>query len=294
VPTPTWKRRIAADASLFVVACAWGATFPLAKVILRQLPPFAYLALRFGLASVLLAPAAILARPRRRPDRWVWLTGLALAAGYAFQTLGLRTAAATSAAFITGLSVVLVPLLGIFSGRRPSPPEWFGVAAAVAGLGMLTLRPGMLPGTGEMLVLACAFCFAAQIVFLDRAAGALPPVTLGALQMASVAIVSAALMPTEPAPVRLSAPVAAAVAGMAVVASAAAFTIQGWAQRFTTPTHVGLLFASEPVAAAVFARAVLGEALAPRQWAGAALILFGILLAEARRPRAASPAPRPS
>ena len=325
VTLPTSRRRIAAGAALFVVACAWGATFPLAKEILRHLGPFQYLALRFGAAALVLVPAALVvaARSRRRDRaraaatasrsgaraeatdlpqhaaraaagrarRWALATGLALAAGYAFQTLGLETAAATTSAFITGLSVVLVPVLGVFWKRAAAPAEWLGVATAAAGLAMLTLQGTARPGAGELLVLACAACFAAHIVVLDRAAPLSSPLALGAWQMACTAIVCAALAPLEPAPARVPATILAAVVAMGLVASAAAFTIQAWAQRFTSPTHVGLIFASEPVAAALFARLWLGERLAGRQWIGAALILAGIVLAELRP--AARRAPKP-
>jgi drug/metabolite transporter (DMT)-like permease len=276
------RRRLVADAALFLVAVVWGTTFPLAKYILTHIPPFLYLTVRFGLAALVLLPFAYLVI-RRLPGR-LWLksigVGVALGVGFVFQTVGLQTAGATVSAFLTGLSVVLVPVLGIFWGRSASGREWIGVAAATVGLALLTLQGPTRPGLGELLVLGCAFCFAIQILLLDRVAAEVPPLPLGAIQVFVVAMLCLPFLPAEP-PTQ-SAPVAVwlAIAALAVFATAGAFTLQSWAQRFTVPTHVGLIFAFEPVAAAVFARWWLGEELFLPQWIGAGLILAGIVLAE--------------
>jgi drug/metabolite transporter (DMT)-like permease len=284
------SRRIAADLALIGLAVMWGATFPLGKFILDYLAPFGYLSLRFSLATLLLLPFAV----RRggglpwRTWRWALLVGAALFGGYAFQTTGLRIASATLSAFITALSVVLVPVFGAFWGRKPTTFEWLGVGCATAGLGLLTLQGATRPGLGELLLLGCAVCFAWHILFLDRVSGEAHPLVLGWAQAVMVALLAGALVPTEPRPVAVPPVVGWSVAGMGVVASAAAFSIMAWAQRYTHPTHAGLCLAVEPVAAALFARWFTGELLTGRQWAGAGLILLGIVLAEVRaRPRQA-------
>ena len=280
------RRRIVADAVLFAVACSWGATFPLAKRILVELPPFCYLTLRFALAAVLLLLVArrTLRSLSRRSIADGLVLGLLLAGGYALQTLGLRTASATVAAFLTGLSVVMVPLLGAARGRRPGGREWMGVVLALAGLALLTLRPGagFRPGLGELLVVGCALCFALHISYQEGAAARAPALPLGTLQLAGVALVTSLFSTGERWPADLTPFTTWAIVFMAVVCSAAAFTLQAWAQRFTSPTHVGLLFAFEPVAAALFAWWWLGERLTGPQWIGAALILAGIVVTEAK------------
>jgi drug/metabolite transporter (DMT)-like permease len=160
---------------------------------------------------------------------------------------------------------------------------------ATAGLSLLTLRGAAGFGAGELLVLGCAICFAWHILFLDRAAGKTPPVVLGAVQNAVVAVVTATLAAGEPLPQRVPWTIWLAILGMGAAASALAFSVQAWAQRFTTPAHVGLIFASEPVAAAVIARIAIGEAMTGRQWIGAAFILGGIVVAELARPREGRP-----
>lgn len=286
---PPVLRRLVADLALVGVAVVWGATFPVAKRILEFLPPFSYLAVRFAVATAALLG---LARPSRRlGPPWAWrrggAAGLALGAGYALQTLALRSAPATSAAFITGLFVVLVPVLGLLWGRRPGPWEWTGVLVATAGLGLLTGGASRF-GVAEVLLLGCATSFALHILILDQAAPHLPPAGLGAVQVGVAGAVCAAFVPFEPLPGPVPAQVWAAVVGMGLVASALAFSVQAWAQRFTPPAHVGLVFAGEPVAAAVFARLWLGEQLDGLQWTGAALILAGITAAQLGTPESAA------
>jgi len=292
IPTSPAKR-LGADLALLAVATVWGATFPLAKEILRHLGPFQYLGARFALAAVLLGALAAAQLRRAGPGAWRGglAVGAALAAGYGFQTLGLRTASATVAAFLTGLSVVLVPVLGLAWGRRPTALEWLGVAAGFAGMALLTYRGGFRLGPGELLLLGCAVAFAFHIVLLDRAARHASPLTLGALQLTVVGLLCGGAAAAEPPPAAVPPAIWLAIAGMAVFASAVAFSVQSWAQRFTTPTRVGLLFAFEPVAAALFAWWWMAERLTPAQWAGSALVLAGIVLAEVRGPRPAAEPP---
>lgn len=286
MPMGPARRRLLADAALFLVAVAWGLTFPLTKWILDFLPPFTYLTVRFALATLLLAPWAW-RESRGVPRRTIGvalLAGLLLGAGYALQTVGLRETSAGMAGFLTGLSVLLVPVLGVALGRRTRRVEWWGVGSATLGMGLLTLRGAESPGLAEALVLACAVCFAFQILTLGSVATEAPPLLLAFLQNGAVALICMAFLPSERVLAPPPALVWVAIAGMAVVASALAFAIQSWAQRFTSPAHVGVLFAFEPVAAALGGALWLGEQFLPVQWVGAALILTGIVLANLRGP----------
>lgn len=283
------RRRLMADASLLAVAVVWGATFPLTKYILEFLPPFLYLSVRFALAAALLIPLALgglRALPLALLFRGLGV-GAVLGAAYALQTIGLQSTTATIAAFITGLSVVLVPVFGSFVGRGSSRRVWFGVGLATLGLALLTLQPGSGSGSGDLLILFCAVLLAIQILMVDRVATRITPIAFGALQSAGVALLCILFVPLERAPLPAPAAVWIAVIAMAILASALAFTVQSWAQRFTLPSHVGLIFAAEPISAGVFARVFLGEALDTRQWLGAVMILAGILLAEMRPRRVA-------
>jgi drug/metabolite transporter (DMT)-like permease len=277
--------RLAADLALLVVAGFWGLTFPFGKVVLDALPPFTYLAARFTIGAVLLA-AGYAATREPEPRRWsAAAVGAVFFLGYAFQTLGLRLTTASKAAFITGLSVVLVPVIGaVWLRRTPPPAVWLGIAAATVGLGLLTLDGPAAVQTGDLLVLVGALCFALHIVFVGRLATSIAPPAFAAAQVVTVMTLSTlAALPERPLAALGAAPagVWAMVAFMAATATVGALLVQTWAQRFTPPSHVGLMFTFEPVAAAVAAYALLGEVLAARQALGALLILGGIVLAEA-------------
>jgi drug/metabolite transporter (DMT)-like permease len=283
-PVAAASRRLRADLALLALATMWGATFPTAKYILEHLPPFHYLAIRFALAALVLLPfvgRSLRALPRGALA-WGLLAGAALGAGFAFQTAGLRTAGATVAAFLTAVSVPLVPVFGLLLGKRPRPLEWLGVACATGGLAMLTLQGAVRPGMGELLLLGCAVAFAWQILAIDRATTRMPALVLGWFQMVVSCLLCAALAAGEPRPAPAPPEVWWTVAAMGIGASAAAFSVMAWAQRSTDPTHTGLCLAFEPVAAALFSYGWLGERLLARQWLGAVLIVAGIVVAELR------------
>jgi len=282
-------QRFAADAALLAVAAAWGLTFPLGKIVLDVLPPFTYLTIRFALAAI----ALLLISPKQASYSGpLWTQALAVGGvfflGYAFQVLGLRLTTASQAGFITGISVVMVPIIsGLWLRRAPPPLVLVGITAAAVGLGLLALEGTLAVRIGDLLVLGCAVCFAFHIVLVGRLAPALDHRVFALAQAMPVALLGAIAALTEhPGSAIASAGpgIWAAIAFMALTASAGALLVQSWAQRFTTPSHTGLMFTFEPVAAAMLAHWVLGEGLTVRQAAGAGLILTGILMAEIRLP----------
>ncbi len=283
---PRIPRRLAADLALLAVAGFWGLTFPLGKIVLSSLGPFTYLTARFGIGAL----ALIVARSRRRvvtPWR-EWTAGAAVGGvlflGYALQTTGLRLTTASNSGLITGLSVAMVPAIWAAWFRRvPRPGVLAGVATAVIGLALLALNDTVRVSLGDVLTLGCAFCFALHIVLVGRLTRGFDPVVFATAQITAVAILSGIVAFVE----RPLAPLAAAppavwamIAFMAATGTIGAFLIQVWAQRFTSAAHTGLMFAFEPVAAALTAYLILGEVLAGRRALGAALILAGIVLAE--------------
>jgi drug/metabolite transporter (DMT)-like permease len=277
--------RTVAAVSLAGVAVVWGATFPLGKIVLRHLGPFQYLGLRFALATVLMLPFVrrdLRSANREAVGRGV-ATGAVLFCAYALQTLGLRATTASEAGLITGMNVVIVPLLAVvWLGQRSTPLTIAGVITAACGLWLLAWQ-GMRPRAGDLLVLGCAGAIAVHIVLVGRWAAALPPGGFATIQIGTVAVLAAAAGMFERLPAEVPLPAIGAVAFMAVVATGVAYLVQTWAQRFTSAARVGLLFTVEPVAALAFGILWLGESLSGRQAVGAAAILAGVVMGEYSR-----------
>lgn len=288
---PSRLRRFFADLALLAVAAVWGLTFPLGKIVLETLPPFTYLAVRFTISAVVLVPL-VARRPgtiARGDLTTAALLGVVLFLGFALQALGLRLTTASKAGFITGLSVTMVPVITwLWTRRPPHQGVLAGIAAAAVGLALLTLNGSLAVNLGDLLVLGCAVCFALHIVVVGRLARTLDPAVLTAAQVVVAAGLSALAAVAEqpgPAIAAAAAPVWGMILFMAATGTLAALLIQAWAQRFTSPSHTGLMFTFEPVAAALAAFVILGEVMAGRQAWGAALIFVGIVIAELNQER---------
>jgi drug/metabolite transporter (DMT)-like permease len=291
------SRARAAELALVGVAAVWGLTFTMVQDAIERIPVTTFLAYRFLAAAALVALA--FHRDLRRLDATGWRAGLVmgafLTAGYMLQTFGLEHTTASSAGFITGLFVVITPLLGaLFLRQRVGATGWTCAAASTAGLFLLAgVAGGHLHPLGDALVLGCAVAFSAHILATDRAAphhavGALVAVQLGVcgLTCLGVAAVAGDLQ------VPRGATVWSALAVTAVVASALGFFVQTYAQRHAPPSRTALILASEPAFAGLFGYLLAGDRLSTVQWLGAALIVAAIVAIDAApRLRPARPLP---
>jgi len=269
--------------ALVAVTAVWGVTFVQVKDAVALYPLFAFLAVRFAIASLVLAvPAAGRMRSLGRPG---WTAGAALglllAAGYALQTAGLERTTVSSAGFITGLYVVFTPILGLLLFRtRVGRAVWLGVVLAVAGLAMLS---GVGAGDvgGDLLVLGGSAAFSLQIVLMERYAPRYDPVAFTQAEMlaafAGFAVVAVALGQLE---VPRGWTVWGALLVTGIFASALGFLVQTWAQRRTSATRTALAFAMEPVWAGIFGFWLAGDRLGALGWGGCAVIMAGIVVAE--------------
>ncbi len=282
-PETRW-RRIIADLSLVAVVFVWGVTFVAVKNALAAIGVFTFIALRFAVAFAFLAVLfrhrlAAAGRPAVKASA---LIGLFLFAGYAFQTAGLQYTFASSAGFITGLAVVLVPCFAAVVGRRlPGQAVAAGAGLAVIGLALLTLDTSLALGHGDLLVLLCAVAFALHILTVGRFAPRYDAGVLATLQIGVTALLSGIVAAaTETFPAQLTGDVWIALALTAIPATALAFLVQTTAQQFTTPSRTAIIFALEPVFAALAGIVLLGETLTAKQLVGCALILAGTLASE--------------
>lgn len=281
---------------LLAVVLVWGATFVLIKDALQDASPLLFNFLRMALA------ASALVVINRRHLRTVtaknlsagMVVGVFLAAGYQFQTSGLARTTAAKSAFITGLVVVFVPLLTMIPALRPvssTSPGTASVAGALlafSGLILLTTPPGTgfgnvfnSIGQGDLLTLICAIAFAGHLLALAHTSTKVPIPQLATVQIAFAALLMAATLPLDgPIHLRITPRLVVALLVTSLLATAAAFTIQSWAQQHLPPTHTALLLTLEPVFAWMTSFLFLGERLGSRSLAGAILIFAGILLIE--------------
>jgi drug/metabolite transporter (DMT)-like permease len=294
------SKRIRADIALTITAFIWGSTFVVVKDALLDVSVFVYLAVRFAMAAVVLA--VIFWRSVRAMDRAaIWAgaqIGFFMFAGYAFQTTGLQFTSPSKAAFITGSSVVIVPIaLALFGGRRLNAWIWAGAAAALAGLYFLTVPPEGFHGlnAGDPIVFGCAVAFAVHMIFIARYVQKHSVGALAVVQVATTAILSTIAIPIasavhlEQPHWRWSSTMVFAILVTALGSTAFGFTAQTWAQQYTSPTHTAILISLEPVFAAATSWFVAHEHLSARIWIGAALIFLGIMLAELKGAAPAAP-----
>ncbi len=280
------NRRRAAEAALIFNVIIWGATFVLVKAALLDVSPILFIALRFTLAT-----GALLTVFRGSALPWrSWktagagaLAGVFLFSGYAFQTMGLRLTTAPRSAFITGLTSVAVPLLAAIVYRvKPKVSEVMGVSIATIGLAVMTL-PGVLGPMrlGDVLTVCCAVGFAAHIVTLGHFSEKMRFELLSVSQIAISAILAWALFSLVERPrVTWRPAVVWAILITGLLATALAFTVMAWAQRYTSPARTALIFMLEPVVAWITSYLLVGEGLSGRAAAGAALILGGVAMVE--------------
>jgi len=265
------------------VTAVWGVTFVQVQDALELYPLFAFLAVRFAISTVALAPFAW--RPLRALPREGLLAGIGvgvlLACAYGLQTAGLELTTVSSTGFITGLYVVFTPFLALaLFGTRVPPAVWVGVVFAVAGLLLLNGAPGGSPA-GNALVLGSALVAALQIAALERYAPRYDPRALTFLQMATA---FAGFLVIAVATGQVEVPRGWTVWGALLVtglfAGALGFLVATWVQGRTTAARAALLFTLEAPFAALFGVLLANEVLGWPGWLGCAVTMTGILLAE--------------
>lgn len=275
--------QLIADLALIVVTLVWGATFVSVKAAIQFIEPYYFLALRFALAAVILLVIANkrLARLTLPVVMHGGLIGMALFAGYAFQTYGLQYTTASNTGFITGLSVVLVPIFITITTRQfPGLFPSLGITIATTGLGLMTINASLQLNYGDILVLFCAVSYAVHIILVGKYSSEHDPLLLATVQIATVGVISflaALFTESPPTAAGFNPQVWSALLITAVFATAMAFFLQTWMQKFTSPTHTAIIFTTEPVFAALFAYLLGGESFTLRQGLGAGLILTGML-----------------
>lgn len=285
------KIRTKAEFSLAAITAIWGFTFVIVKGALADASPLPFLAVRFLLAGLLLLVILGRGRVGRGTILPGSIMGVFLFGGYLFQTWGLVYTTPSKSAFLTGFSVILVPLIMMLLGQKLGPATLLGAVLGLAGIYLLVAPSGMSGvNLGDIFTLVGATSFAVHIVLVGRYTKRFSFLHLVPVQILVVGLLASAAMVVFPAQKwHFSARLAVAIMVTALLATGVAFSVQNWAQQYTPPAHTALLFALEPVFAAISSWLVVGEHFQGRTLAGAGLILAGMVVSEIWGARVASP-----
>jgi len=276
-----WKSSpIFASVALVGVTAVWGYTFLVVQDAISRMPVMDFLAWRFLVASVVmiaLRPTCLRTVTRLELLRGIGL-GIVLGLGYITQTYGLRYTSAAISGFITGMFVVLTPVISwILLRRKTNRSTWMVVVLATVGLALLSLN-GWSVGIGELLTLGCALFFAIHIVGLGEWSSQYKTYNFALLQIGTVAIISLIAATHEGITVPPDPGVWEAVVITGLLATAVAFFIQTWAQSLISATRAAVIMTMEPVFAGLFAVVVGGNQLTLRTIGGAACILAAMFI----------------
>jgi drug/metabolite transporter (DMT)-like permease len=270
--------RALGTAVLVLVTVIWGSTFPIMKVVIAELNLHLMILVRFGVAGIVLL---LWRRPASAALKAGLVLGLLGYLGILAQVQGLLTVDAGRAAFITGLSVVMVPFLAtLYLRTRVRPLAIAGAGLAATGLGVLAFDGGP-PGPGDLWVLLCACIYALYIVGLERALRFATPLDLAVVQAVTMGVLAA--IPAMGQLERLGA-LSTVQWGwllyLALAATALVLILQGVGQRHVDATTAAIVYTLEPVFATLFAFLMLGEVFGVRGWLGAITIGTAMLLAQ--------------
>jgi drug/metabolite transporter (DMT)-like permease len=272
--------------ALLTVSASWGAAFVLMKPAIERQSVNSFLATRFVmavLAMIVLRPS-VLQKITKEMLLKGSLAGLFLGTGYIFQTLGLARTGAAITGFVTGLYVVLTPLIAaIFLKEKIKAFTWFCVGLATIGLALLSLR-GWSVGIGEVLVFLSAIAFAAHIVTLSKWSFGLDAYALTVVQLSICALLTGAISLGQGYEKPTDAGVWGVVVFTAVICTAVAFIVQTWSQAHMSSTKVAVILTMEVVFAALFAVAFGGESLTLQVSIGGAMVLLAMYLIVTKEP----------
>ncbi|MCD6343805.1 MAG: DMT family transporter [Spirochaetaceae bacterium] len=285
------KRDVRAESLLVLTTLIWGGTFAVIKSALADISPMLMIGLRFTLAAALSWPLLMRGSPKNifTPAAWLWgaAIGFAMLVGYAGQTIGLKYTSVARSGFITYSFALFVPFLQFFLlGKRPDWGNLLGLVVVFLGLSYITdaISGGFINGginKGDLYSFLGALGYAFYIVLLDRASKVSHPAALTVIQMLFCGVFALGLVPLVEEPVLLPTwRLAGAMFYLVIFGSVLALALMNWFQRRLTPLRAVLIYALEPVFAALIGWLAFNSGMSSREMIGAALILGGIVVSD--------------
>ncbi len=290
---------IKSDILLLITGLIWGFAFVAQRIGMDYVGPFTYNGVRFALGSLSLIPLILITRKNSSPREstvgnlspaklllFGGITGVALFLGASLQQVGLVYTTAGKAGFITGLYVVIVPILWFIRGRRSGSGTWIGAVLAAMGLYLLSVSGDFTVQFGDLLEIIGAFFWAIHILMIDRYSKRINPIVLSMIQFAFCSIfslITAGIFETIVLQGILDAAVPILYGGLGSVGIA--YTLQVVAQRHAHPAHAAIILSLESVFAAIGGWLILNELLSTRALTGCALMFIGMLASQLRKER---------
>jgi len=287
-------KTLKSDALLLLASAIWGFAFVAQRIGMDYVGPFTFNGVRFALGSLVLLPLILRNGIRRNPSRKSTspagtktlifgggLLGIALFAAASLQQVGLVYTTAGNAGFITGLYVVIVPILGLFLGQHSNAGTWIGAFVAAVGLYLLSVSDELTISFGDMLELIGAFLWAVQILIVGWLSPKIDPIKLAFAEFSAcslLSLITAFIFEEIVLNTLLQATIPILYGG--VLSVGVAFTLQVVAQQNAHPAHAAILFSLESVFAALGGWLILNETISSRGFVGCALMLSGMLLSQ--------------
>lgn len=287
------SKRMQGNVMLLITAMIWGSAFVAQSKGMEYIGPFTFNVMRNFIGGIVLLPViALFSRGRKyEPEEKKQLNkntlvggiccGLVLFLASSFQQYGLVHTTAGKAGFITALYIVIVPLLGVFMGKKIPKIIWGCVALAIAGFWLLCIKEGFTVGLGDLMVLICALFYSMHIVTIDHFSPRVDGVKMSCIQFFTAGVISIVPM------LLFEVPQASAIMDAiwtilyaGVLSSGVAYTLQIIAQRHTEPTVATLLMSLESVFAALSGWLILNESLLPKELLGCVLVFIAVILAQ--------------
>ena len=283
------KQALRADLLMLITAMIWGSGFVAQTSGMDHIGPYLYTGLRFALGSLCLLPLLLRRSNAVKPEPLMTrglllggiVMGLALCTGINLQQVGLLFTSVTNAGFITGLYVIVVPLLGLLLGHKTGTGTWLGAGLAVVGMFLLSVGDNFNVASGDWLQLIGAFVWGGHVILVGVFASRHDAIRLAFLQFLTCSVISLilALMFED---IQLQSIIAAGPALLygGVVAVGIGYTLQVVAQKDAIASHAAIILSLEAVFAAIAGALLLGESLHLKGYLGCALMLAGMLLAQ--------------
>ena len=294
------SKKIRAELMLLTTALIWGTAFVAQRSGMDYVGPFTFNGIRFLIGALVMIPVILImdklaqknqpaipmtAMEKRKERKFLWtggfFCGLALLAGTGLQQMGLVYTSAGKTGFITALYIVIVPVIGIFLGRKVRILLWVSVVLGVMGLYLLSINEGFSINIGDFLVFLCAFGFAAHILVVDHFSPKTNAIKLSAVQFFVCGALSLVIMAfVEHPQLEYILDAAFPILYTGIMSCCVAYTFQVVAQKDIGPTVASLLLSMESVFAVIFGMLLLNEQLLPKEVFGCVVMFMAIILAQ--------------